>query len=67
MSRGEAENQPFGEKAFDVVTNARGSDSHRWVKMITILFPGTEGAERYDSFINGKFEFWVFTLNKKSQ
>ena len=142
FTRGEAENQPFGEKTFDVVINvesarcygnlnkffrevnrvlkpgghflladmikkeevremhnriqqegfqieskanitnnvinALGKDSHRRVKLITTLVPGflrsafkqfagTEGTVRYDSFINGKYEYWVFKLNKKSQ
>ena len=60
------------------VINALGKDSHRRVKLITTLVPsflrgafkqfaGTEGTTRYDSFVNGKYEYWVFTLNKKSQ
>ncbi len=60
------------------VINALGKDSHRRVKLITTLVPGslrgafkqfagTEGTARYDSFVNGKYEYWVFALNKKSQ
>jgi ubiquinone/menaquinone biosynthesis C-methylase UbiE len=142
FTRGEAENQPFEEKAFDVVINVESArcygnlnkffrevnrvlkpggyflladiikneevlemqdklqkegfsiisktnitgnvinalsrDSHRRLKLISTLVPGllrgafkqfagTEGTARYDSFVNGKYEYWVFTLNKKSQ
>jgi hypothetical protein len=60
------------------VINALGRDSDRRVKLIKTLVPGflrgafkqfagTEGTVSYDSFINGKYEYWVFTLKKKSQ
>ena len=139
FTRGAAENQPFGENAFDVVLNVESArcygslntffrevnrvlkpgghflladmikkeevpemhdklqqegfhikskanitgnvihaldrDSHRRVKLITALAPsflrrafmqfaGTTGTSRYDSFVNGKYEYWVYALKK---
>ena len=57
------------------VINALGMDSHRRINLITTLVPsflrsafiqfaGTTGTARYDSFINGKYEYWVYTLKK---
>jgi ubiquinone/menaquinone biosynthesis C-methylase UbiE len=57
------------------VINALGNDTHRRVNLITTLVPaffrgaffqfaGTTGTARYDSFVNGKYEYWVFSLNK---
>ena len=60
------------------VNNGLRKDSHRRVKLITTLLPAllrgaytqlsaTEGTARYVSFVNGKYEYWLFTSNKKSQ
>jgi ubiquinone/menaquinone biosynthesis C-methylase UbiE len=57
------------------VINALGKDSHRRINLIKTLVPsflrsaflqfaGTTGTSRYDSFVNGKYEYWVFTLKK---
>lgn len=57
------------------VINALGMDSHRRIHLITKLVPsflrsafiqfaGTKGTARYDSFVNGKYEYWVYTLEK---
>jgi ubiquinone/menaquinone biosynthesis C-methylase UbiE len=59
------------------VIDALGKDSHRRINLITTLVPsflrsafiqfaGTTGTSRYDSFVSGKYEYWVFTLKKKN-
>jgi ubiquinone/menaquinone biosynthesis C-methylase UbiE len=59
------------------VINSLGKDSHRRINLITTLVPsflrgafiqfaGTTGTSRYDSFVSGKYEYWVFTLKKKN-
>jgi len=58
------------------VINALGKDSHRRVDLIKTLAPsflrsafiqfaGTTGTARYESFVNGKYEYWVYRLNKE--
>ena len=58
------------------VINALGKDTHRRADLIMTLVPpflrgtftqfaGTTGTARYDSFLNGKYEYWVFTLKKE--
>jgi ubiquinone/menaquinone biosynthesis C-methylase UbiE len=60
------------------VINALGKDSRRRINLITTLVPsflrsafiqfaGTTGTARYDSFVNGKYEYWVYTLVKKKR
>jgi ubiquinone/menaquinone biosynthesis C-methylase UbiE len=57
------------------VINALVKDSHRRVKLIAKLVPpylsgafnqfaGTKGTSRYNSFVNGKYEYWVYKLKK---
>lgn len=57
------------------VINSLGKDSQRRVKLIATLVPsylrgafnqfaGIKGTARYDSFVNGKYEYWVYTLKK---
>ena len=57
------------------VINALGKDSRRRENLITTLVPsylrsafnqfaGTKGTGRYDSFVNGKYEYWIYTLTK---
>jgi len=58
------------------VINALDKDSHRRVNLITTLVPsylrgafnqfaGTKGTVRHDSFINGKYEYWAYTLKEE--
>lgn len=57
------------------VINALRKDTHRRSYLITtqvppflrgafMQFAGTTGTARYDSFVNGKYEYWVYSLRK---
>ena len=35
-----------------------------WLKNLFAKFAATEGTDRYDSFRNGKFQYWSFVLSK---
>ena len=35
------------------------------LKKFFLTFAGTKGTKRFDSFNNGKFEYWSFVLTKK--
>ena len=55
------------------VINALGHDSQRRTNLISTLVPpflqasfnqfaGTKGTARYNSFVNGKYDYWIFTM-----
>jgi ubiquinone/menaquinone biosynthesis C-methylase UbiE len=57
------------------VINALSKDSHRRINLITTLVPsflrsafiqfaGATGTSRYDSFVSGKYEYWVYSITK---
>ncbi len=57
------------------VINALGKDSHRRENLIATLVPsflrsafnqfaGTKGTRRYSSFVDGRYEYWIYTLTK---